>query len=205
MAEEKYAIPANPTYSEEIRKLQDTDPASASQIFNPLFVRIIENVASVKRQTDEVGVTASSIVTLDVTVPAEGWKAGPAEEGEPKGLYVDIPDEIIQEDMVPFLTVLPAWLDIAGGCGLSSTARTLDGMLRVYARRAPTAPMEAGLTLVRLSACLGDSRIAKDGEIESMLNEVFRGIIPDTAAGSLMVAGDSEVARALNEAFGREE
>ena len=52
MGEEKYTIPASPQYSEDIRKLQDTDPASASQIFNPLFARLIENIASVKRQTD---------------------------------------------------------------------------------------------------------------------------------------------------------
>lgn len=204
MAEEKYAVPANPTYSEKIRKLQDTDPASASQIFNPLFSRLIENIAYVKREADEVSVTASSIVRLDLTVPAEGWGDSPAEEGEPEGLCVDVLDERIQGDMVPFLTVLPACLDTAGGCGLSSVARTLEGRLRVYARRAPAEPMEASLTLVRLSGCMGDSRIAKDSEIESMLNEIFRGVVPD-ASGSRRVAGYSEVAQVLDEVFRREE
>lgn len=52
MPEEMYAIPAKPQYSENIRRLQDDDPASASQIFNPLFERLIENIASVKRQAD---------------------------------------------------------------------------------------------------------------------------------------------------------
>lgn len=204
MAEEKYAVPANPTYSENIRKLQDTDPASASQIFNPLFSRLIENIASVKREADEARATASSIVKLDITVPAEGWGDSPAEEGEPEGLCVDVLDERIQADMVPFLTVLPSCLDIAGGCGLSSAVRTLEGRVRVYAKRAPAAPMKAGLTLVRLSGCMGDSRIAEDSEIKSMLDEVLRGIIPD-AAGGWKIAGDSEVARALDEVFRREE
>lgn len=58
MAEEKYAIPTNPVYSENIRRLQDNDPASASQIFNPLIARLIENIASVKR-------TADGAATLD--------------------------------------------------------------------------------------------------------------------------------------------
>lgn len=204
MAEEKYAVPANPTYSENIRKLQDTDPASASQIFNPLFSRLIENIASVKREADEVSVTASSIVKRDITVPADGWRDSPVEEGEPEGLCVDVSHEIIREDMVPFLTVLPACLNIAGGCGLSSTVRTLNGGLRVYAKRAPAAAMEASLTLVRLSGCLGDSRIAEDSEIGSMLDEVLRGIIPDTAGG-WRIAGDSEVAQALDRVFRREE
>lgn len=52
MADEMYTIPAQPQYSENIRKLQDNDPASASQIFNPLFARLIENIASVKRKAD---------------------------------------------------------------------------------------------------------------------------------------------------------
>lgn len=52
MAEETYAIPAEPQYSENIRKLQDSDPASASQILNPLIARLVENIASVKRQAD---------------------------------------------------------------------------------------------------------------------------------------------------------
>lgn len=51
--EEKYTIPAQPQYSESIRRLQDSDPASASQTFNPLFARLIENIASVKRQADQ--------------------------------------------------------------------------------------------------------------------------------------------------------
>lgn len=42
--EEKYLIPKNPQYSEEIRKLQDSDPASASTVFNPLIERLIENI-----------------------------------------------------------------------------------------------------------------------------------------------------------------
>lgn len=53
MDEEKYTIPDNPQYSADIRKLQDQDPASASQIFNPLIARLIENIASVKIQADK--------------------------------------------------------------------------------------------------------------------------------------------------------
>ena len=53
MPEEKYIIPASPQYSEDIRKLQDQDEASASKVFNPLYSRLIENIASVKRQADQ--------------------------------------------------------------------------------------------------------------------------------------------------------
>lgn len=46
MPDEKYVIPENPDYqAENIRKLQDGDPASASQTINPLVQKILESVA----------------------------------------------------------------------------------------------------------------------------------------------------------------
>lgn len=52
MADEIYAVPENPLYNPNIRKLQDSDPAQASTIFNPLVQRLIENIAAVKGQAD---------------------------------------------------------------------------------------------------------------------------------------------------------
>lgn len=45
---EYYNIPENPVYSEEIRRLKNSDPASADPTFNPLISRLIENTAAVK-------------------------------------------------------------------------------------------------------------------------------------------------------------
>ena len=50
--DELYKIPESPQYSEKIRKLQNDDPASASETFNPLFEQIIENIAALKRMLD---------------------------------------------------------------------------------------------------------------------------------------------------------
>ncbi|ANU54746.1 hypothetical protein I5Q82_06375 [Acutalibacter muris] len=45
MADEKYTIPENPQYKiADIRKLKDTDPASATETFNPVFEPILESV-----------------------------------------------------------------------------------------------------------------------------------------------------------------
>lgn len=46
---EFYNIPINPKYSENIRKLQDSDPVSASTVVNPLVMRLIENTAALER------------------------------------------------------------------------------------------------------------------------------------------------------------
>ena len=43
-----YDIPENPVYNAEIRALQDSDPASASAVLNPLVQRLIENTHAVK-------------------------------------------------------------------------------------------------------------------------------------------------------------
>lgn len=43
-----YTIPTNPVYNATIRKLEDSDPASASNIFNPLIQQLIENTHAVK-------------------------------------------------------------------------------------------------------------------------------------------------------------
>lgn len=64
------------------------------------------------------------------------------------GLRVDIPVSGVTEAMQPFLSVHPAYLETAKGCELSTTARTMDGALRLYAKSAPTADMTATLTLL---------------------------------------------------------
>lgn len=61
MADEYYHIPAEPQYRELIRKLQNSDPASADGTFNPL----IENTAAVKKQTD-----AAQQTLVEATVPS---------------------------------------------------------------------------------------------------------------------------------------
>lgn len=48
MEEQVYELPKNPVYREDIRKLQNTDPANAFTVFNPLMEAILENIHAVK-------------------------------------------------------------------------------------------------------------------------------------------------------------
>lgn len=58
MADEKYIIPENPAYqAEDIRKLQDNDPASATNTFNPLVQKILESIAHNKKHKAELDAT----------------------------------------------------------------------------------------------------------------------------------------------------
>lgn len=81
---------------------------------------------------------------LDITIPATGWTQG----GTEKRPYIrDIPMESATERTIPSLTILPEGEDAAFACGLAPFAQTLDGVLRVYAKSAPTAPIPASLVL----------------------------------------------------------
>lgn len=59
MADETYTLPEEPAYSiQEIRKLQNTDRASAEDVFNPLIQKILECVEYLRLHTaalDESG------------------------------------------------------------------------------------------------------------------------------------------------------
>jgi len=56
---ENYVIPENPRYDPNIRALQDTDPARASTVFNPVLQQMIINTHVVKKaaETNATGVT----------------------------------------------------------------------------------------------------------------------------------------------------
>lgn len=138
------------------------DPSVDTISSAELEAAIQKNNDQIMEQVGTMVAGASAVARFDIVIPAEGWVNGPSgavsdgdseESGietseEPSGLRVDIPNEAITAAMVPFLTVLPAYGNIARECGLNTAARTLDGVLRVYAQHIPTAPMKASLTLV---------------------------------------------------------
>lgn len=80
--EEKYIIPASPEYSGDIRKLQDSDPASASVVFNPLIQRLIENIHYVylMQKAERRHVIATRV--RDPARPAYGLEPGGGGEAE---------------------------------------------------------------------------------------------------------------------------
>lgn len=64
-----YEIPDNPEYSTEIRKLENSDPASAEKTFNPLFQTLISNMQHLyenKLNRDMLNVDAASLYQLIV-------------------------------------------------------------------------------------------------------------------------------------------
>lgn len=109
MEEEKYIIPANPEYSEEIRKLQDSDPASASTVFNPLIERLIENTAAVRRM-----LTADQIMMPDgVTTVSTSLSQKAALSTQETVEKTDVPSrtvELAASELPAYIASLPRLL-----------------------------------------------------------------------------------------------
>lgn len=121
-----------------------------------------------------VGELAESVKTtvLDIVIPTDGWAettvdAGdpggePVDREEPGGLYVDVAAAGVTESVVPYLSIYPADLETARQCGMSQTARTMDGALRVYAKSAPTTSIRATLVLLANGAAGNNAALQKE-------------------------------------------
>ncbi len=86
MAEETYIIPEDPKYDPSIRKLQDSDPASASGVLNPLIQKIVGNIAAVKVLAD-----GKAALDADGKVPTGQL---PAMDYDPKGSAAKVREEM---------------------------------------------------------------------------------------------------------------
>lgn len=93
---------------------------------------------------------AGATVKREITIPTQGWDIG-AEEGAEGCQFVDIPQGDITEEMVPIVSILPAHTDAAKDCGMSTTARTINGALRLYAKNPPATEIKANLMLLLAS------------------------------------------------------
>ena len=79
MADEYYQIPEDPQYSiDDIRKLRTDDPANAETIFNPLFLRVLENIAAVHNGADGAGAEATAAAKAAADAAAAALAAAQA-------------------------------------------------------------------------------------------------------------------------------
>ena len=94
---------------------------------------------------------AAATVKREVIIPTTGWQTG-AEEW-PNGKYLDMVHEDVTEEMVPILSVHvgETYSETAEDCGLCRSARTLDGVVRLYAEKDPAAEIPATLLLLNAS------------------------------------------------------
>lgn len=121
---------------------------------------------------------------LDITIPDSGW--GPdADTGGAYALHIDLANMKITERMIPYLSITPASLGTATACKLCPAARTLDGLLRVYAGAMPTAPIRASLTLVDTSWQTSGTISGSAAQLKEVITLPNSGWTPDEETGCL--------------------
>jgi hypothetical protein len=98
---------------------------------------------------------AEATLKRELTIPKEGWDVG-AEEAPEGTMYVDIPQGDTTPELVPLVSVTPSDADKAKECGMFLTARALDGKIRLYAVKAPTAEIKAELVLMQATPGEGE-------------------------------------------------
>lgn len=108
-------------------------------------------------ESGELAAGGSRAAPVEITIPADGWTDvggaedeadGETDSSESGGLYLDIAMEGVTEDMIPLLSIYQADLETARQCGFSTSVRTLEGVIRVYAQTAPSAAIRATLALL---------------------------------------------------------
>ena len=87
-----------------------------------------------------------SVITLEITIPAEGWTE---DENDTTGYpwSVEIQNDAITETLIPMVTVYPASVSTSRNAGFCPAAQTLEGALRLFAKEPPETEIQASLSL----------------------------------------------------------
>lgn len=102
---------------------------------------------AVKALQDKLGGGVVRAERIDLTIPADGWEP----DNETGGVYAyrrDIAHAKVEEGMIPIMSVLPSSIGAANTCALCTTAGTLSGALRVYAKTVPTEDISVSVVLL---------------------------------------------------------
>lgn len=93
---------------------------------------------------------ATAIKQQDMMIPTSGWVKG-EEDSYPCQLEISMD---VGASIIPMLTVLPGSIQHAADCGLAPFAQTVEGALRIWAKRVPGHEIRASLALLRDSSGL---------------------------------------------------
>ena len=155
----------------------------------------------VEQVRKELSSSVGSAIIKDIVIPADAW-----EETDEAGKYkfvANLPDKDALYAHFPTLALDIPSLDLAAVAGMCPAIETLDGRIRFWAKKKPTADLVGTLKLESQSAASAGSSggIATDEEASDAAEEVFGDtgtVVPDQA----VIAADGEVANEVNGIFG---
>ena len=121
-----------------------TDISNIKTNLSTLSEEIQNNIQSSIIDGNAVIILGKVDNTGEITVPNTGWE----KQSDSDIYYLDIVNSAIDVNTVPFVSVSPDSYQVAEECGLKMYCRTLDGILRLYADGAPSAPIVCNIVLV---------------------------------------------------------
>ena len=108
----------------------------------------------VRTMVQDAASDISTAIIKDITIPHVGWEQQEGSDGQGQetgdeyNYYVDVPIEEATEAQFPSVALHKAAQETARNAGLCSTAQTLAGVLRFWAKRSPAEDMEATIALL---------------------------------------------------------
>lgn len=132
--------------------------------YNPgAFITSAEAEELVRTMVQDAVSGVSTAIIKDITIPHTGWKRQEGSDGQGQentdeyNYYVDVPIEEATEAQFPSVALHKAAQETARNAGLCSTAQTLAGVLRCWAKRSPAEDMEATIALLSPGTISGGS------------------------------------------------
>lgn len=117
------------------------------------IVPVDELTEVIRSELGRMLVNNTYMIFRNIIIPTTGWTDGEDECGE--CLHVDIPCEDVTEEMIPIINILPADMNKAKACGMSTTCRTISGGVRFYAEKPPDAEINAEIILLTSYSGIG--------------------------------------------------
>ncbi len=109
------------------------------------------NIADINGNMDLIDEALSNhshaVPSQDLVIPITGWEAD-ADTGGLFCFHRDLAIAGATEADIPLVTLLPESQAAAKECGMSTTAQTLDGVIRLYAQKIPPAAITGSLALL---------------------------------------------------------
>lgn len=120
------------------------------------------------------GIIKNLIIQKNIVIPVTGWEE--ITEGEEGGVSIDLEEQIVTEEMIPFVSIVRSDMKTARDCGMDTTIETINGAVKFYAEKVPEKEINASLLLLRAGyeSDIYINNIATDNIIKKyLLNIVY--------------------------------
>lgn len=173
------------------------------------LITIVDSAEIASITIDPAAVAGTCYGVLDLTIPASGWV--PAEVPSADHNYTcDVPAATVTSVMIPTGGPRLGSMGIASSAGVVGGCETMDGFVRFFSKRIPSADIEAHIILLSrgqndslTTAMLGEGLVLQSGKLTIAIGEGLE--YDDEGKLAVDTASDAETNAALDDIFSSSE